>query len=235
MYQKSPKKYQELEEVISDLQQCVVFDDAGIRPIRASGSRWASHKLNAMKRVLSKYGAYTSHLITLTSDASVKDVDCAKLRGYVSKWIDAKYLLGCAFFVNLLSPCAIFSKVLQEDDIDILEAFTILLRTVKDVNKLSDKLLEHWKTYSTTIKNITTTSSGGKPENKYQCQGLRNLTQTKSFYEAKHQEYCASVTACLKSRFAWSDLTLIQDIITALATQGWQKCLDEEECESETS
>ena len=80
-----------------------------------------------MKRVLSRYGAYTNHLIALTTDSSVKDVDRAKLRGYVSKWIDAKYLLGCAFFVNLLSPCAILSKVLQEDDIDILEAFTSLL------------------------------------------------------------------------------------------------------------
>ena len=234
IYEKSPKKCRELEEVISDLQQCVVFDDAGIRPIRASGSRWVSHKLNAMKRVLSKYGAYTSHLIALTTDGSVKDVDRAKLRGYVSKWIDAKYLLGCAFFVDLLSPCAIFSKVLQEDDIDILEAFTSLLRTVKDVNKLSDKPLEQWKTYSTTIKKVTTTISGGKVENNYQCQGLHNLTQAKSFYEAKHQDYCASVTACMKSRLAWSDLTLIRDTITVLATQGWQKCLDEEECESET-
>ena len=132
--------------------------------------------------------------------------------------------------MDLLSPCAIFSKVLQEDDIDALEAITSLLRTVKDVNKLSDKPIEHWKTYSTT----TTASSGGKAEDIYQCQGLRNLTQAKSFYEAKHQEYCASVTACMKSRLAWSDLTLIRDTITVLATQGWQKCLDEEECESET-
>ena len=29
IYEKSPKKCRELEEVISDLQQCVVFDDAG--------------------------------------------------------------------------------------------------------------------------------------------------------------------------------------------------------------
>ena len=186
----------------------MVFDDAGIRPICASGSRWVSHKLNAMKRVLSKYGAYASHLIALTADSSVKDVDRAKLCGYVSKWIDAKYLLGCAFFVNLLSPCAILSKVLQEDDVDVLEAFTSLLRTVKDINKLSNKPLEQWKTYSTTIKKITITSasSSGKAEDIYQYQGLRNLTQAKSFYEAKHQEYCTAITACMKSRLAWSDL-----------------------------
>ena len=143
IYDKSPKKCCELEEVISDLQKCVVFDDAGVRPIQASGSRWVSYKLNAMKRVLSRDGAYTSHLIALNF---CKD---AKLHGYASKLIDAKYLLGCAFvimvclFVNLLSPYAIFLKVLQEDDIDIVEAFTSLLRTVKDVNKPSDKPLEH--------------------------------------------------------------------------------------------
>ena len=37
----------------------------------------------------------------------------------------------------------------------------------------------------------------------------------------------------MKSRLTWSDLTLIRDTITVLATQGWQKCLDKE-CESET-
>lgn len=39
VYEKSLKKCCELEKVISDLQHCVVFDDAGIRPICPSGSR----------------------------------------------------------------------------------------------------------------------------------------------------------------------------------------------------
>ena len=57
---------------------------------------------------------------------------------------DAKYLLRCAFCQSSVNKCN-FSKVLQKDDIDILEALTSLLRTIKDVNKLSDKSLEHWK------------------------------------------------------------------------------------------
>jgi len=95
-----------------------------------------------MKRVLSKFGAYTSHLTQLSTDSSVKAVDRAKLQGYLRKWVDAKYLLGCAFFIDLLSPCAIFSKVMQEDDLDVLGAFSSLIRTVKEVNKLSSKPLE---------------------------------------------------------------------------------------------
>ena len=91
IYEKSPKKCRELEEIITDLQRYIQFDDAGIKPVRASGSRWISHKLSAMKRVLSKFGAYTSHLIALSEDRTVKSVDQAKLHGYCSKWVNAKY------------------------------------------------------------------------------------------------------------------------------------------------
>ena len=64
-----------------------------------------SHKWNAIKRVLAKYGAYTNHLVALSRDPSVKAVDKAKLTGYCTRWVDAKYILGCAVFVDILSPC----------------------------------------------------------------------------------------------------------------------------------
>ena len=69
-----------------------------MKPVRSSGSRWVAHKLNAMKRVLSKFGAYTNHIASLSEDSSVKSADRAKLKGYYSRWIEAKYLLGCALF-----------------------------------------------------------------------------------------------------------------------------------------
>ena len=110
VYEKSPKKCRELEEVVADLRQCVEFNDAGVRPLRASGSRWMSHKLNAMKRVLSKFGAYTNHLIALSMDSSVKAVNRAKLQGYLRKWVDAKYLLGCAFLLTYYRLVQYFQK-----------------------------------------------------------------------------------------------------------------------------
>jgi len=102
-------------------------------------------------------------------------------------------------FIDLLLPCAIFSKVMQEDDLDVLGVFTSLLCTVKEVNKLSSKPLEQWRTYSTTLTKL---SDG----NSYQCQELKNLSQAKSFYENKHDEFCTSVIACMKGKLAWSDL-----------------------------
>ena len=85
LYEKSPKKCRELESIITDLRECFEFDGNGVRPVRAGGSRWISHKLNAMKRVVAKYGAYTAHLSTLSCDSSVKLSDRAKLTGYLRK------------------------------------------------------------------------------------------------------------------------------------------------------
>jgi hypothetical protein len=168
IYEKSPKKCRQLEEVINDLKTCLILDDNGVKPVRASGSRWVTHKLNAMRRVLSKYGAYTNHLTALSTDSTVKSTDQAKLQGYCRKWVDAKYLLGCAFYVDLLTPCAIFSKVLQSDDLDVLAALMSLLSTIKEINKLSSLPLEKWPTYASTLKKIVLENG----ERVYQCQSL---------------------------------------------------------------
>ena len=155
LYENSSKKCRELEEIVTELRECVSLEDGGTRPIRASGSRWIIHKWNAMKQVLSKYGAYTTHLATLSEDSTANSVDRAKLRGYYLKWTNAKYLLGCAFFVDLLNPCSILSKVMQHDDLDIMSVLTSLLRSVKEIEKLSTTALDKWSTYVSTLVKCT--------------------------------------------------------------------------------
>ncbi len=86
--EKSPKKCRELEDIIADLMICFSFDDAVVKLVRSSGSRWVSHKLNAIKRVISKFGVYTNHINALSEDHSVKSTNRAKLTGYYSKWIE---------------------------------------------------------------------------------------------------------------------------------------------------
>ena len=68
---------------------------------------------------------YIHHLAALSEESSVKSSDRAKLRGYHTKWIEGKYLIGCAVFVDLLTPCFVFSKVMQSDEVDILTAVTV--------------------------------------------------------------------------------------------------------------
>ena len=224
LYEKSPKRCRELEGVVSDLKDCVTIDGSkGSRPIRASGSRWLSHKLNAMKRVLSKYGAYTSHLIALSEDCTVKSTDRAKLRGYCRQWTDAKYVLGCAIFIDLLSPSAIFSKTMQSDELDILAALTSLLRAIKETEKLKSLQLSQWPVYSATLKNVQD-ENGQKV---YQCQELKRFNEAVSYFTRHHGEFCSQVTECIRTRMEWSNTEVIRDIISTLAVQGWEKLLDE--------
>ena len=76
----------------------------------------------------------------------MKSTDRAKLRGYYLQWAHAKYILGCALFIDLLTPCSIFSKVMQSDEIGIVAALTSLLKTLCEMEKLAYKPLSQWAT-----------------------------------------------------------------------------------------
>jgi hypothetical protein len=181
-----------------------------------------------MKRVLAKYGAFTHHLLTLSEDSSVKAVDRAKLKGYYTKWIQGKYILGCAVFVDLLLPCAIFSKVMQSDEIDILGALNSLLKTIQETDKLASKPLHQWPTYAATQKKFT--EEGG--EKSYQSQVVQCLSGAETYYAAHCEDYCSRVIQCIRTRLAWSDLQVMRDIVYFLSTHGWEKVLQEAEEDS---
>ena len=57
--------------------------------------------------------------------------------------------------VDLLTPCTVLSKVMQSNDLDILAAITSLLRSVKEVDKLSSTPLDRWPTYAATLLKCT--------------------------------------------------------------------------------
>lgn len=224
LYEKSPKKCRELEDIIQDLKNCFDMEENGIKPVRSSGSRWVSHKLKAMTRVISKYGAYTSHLATLSEDSSVKSADRAKLRGYYNKWTDTKCLLGCAFFTDLLTPCMIFSKCMQSDEVDILGALTGAVKTLKETNELASKPVDEWPTYSNTLKKCVREEDGSTV---YQLQHLKRFDGGKAYFTSHYQDYCHRVHECIKTRLSWSDIQLMRDIITFLSSHGWEKTLQD--------
>ena len=77
LYEKSPKKIQELVDVVQDLKGVFELPSGGNIPVRAHGSRWITHKRNALLRVIDRYGAYIAHLTSLSQDGSVKPDDKA--------------------------------------------------------------------------------------------------------------------------------------------------------------
>ena len=96
--------------------------------IRACGTRFVSHKVAAVGRIIDKYGAYCNHLSTMSEDCTFKPADRQKLKVYAKQWSDCKVLLGCAyFFFYVLKPCSILCKVLQEDYVCVVRAAESLI------------------------------------------------------------------------------------------------------------
>ena len=129
-----------------------------------------------MKRVLSKFGAM-SHLATLSEDRSVKAADRAKLTGYCKKWVNAKYILGCALFVDLLTPCT-------------PRSFNLSPKNSKETEKLSSKPLDQWPTYAATIRNCTE-KDGNKT---YQCHEPKQFSEAVRLYSSQYEDYCSKVS-----------------------------------------
>ena len=138
LYEKSPKKCRKLDEVVVELKLCLepgeMPDKGGNRPLRACGTRFVSHKVAALGKLIDRYGAYLSHLTSLTEDSTIKASDKQKLKGYILKWRDAKMIFGCALFHDLLKPSAILCKVLQDDEVCVVSAIEAVLKTNKAID-----------------------------------------------------------------------------------------------------
>ena len=83
--------------------------EISVKPVKASGTRWISHKVNAMKLCLFKWGLYIEHLENMMNDKSVLAKDRAKIKGYLKDRSKAEipkyfiYLLCIASRLSLAS------------------------------------------------------------------------------------------------------------------------------------
>lgn len=57
----------------------------------------------------------------------------------------------------------------------------------------------------------------------YQGADLKKCTDVVAFFKANHPHYCDLVQTCLKDRLATQETDLLSQVITILATQGWEK------------
>ena len=71
-----------------------------------------------MGRVIEKFGLYAQHL-QHSIDTAKKFQDRATLQEKFTKLINAKFLLRCALFTNVLAEAKHFSLITQEQNIDV--------------------------------------------------------------------------------------------------------------------
>ena len=68
LYEKSPKKCRELSDIIDYLKEVYKLPQGGNLLVRASGSRWITHKRKVLQCVVDHYGAYLDHTAILVED-----------------------------------------------------------------------------------------------------------------------------------------------------------------------
>ncbi len=197
LYEISPKKCRELNEIVESLQMCLDETEMslskGNRPMRSSGTRFVSHKVAALNRFMDKFGAYLSHLTSLTHDPSVNSLDKARLTGYMRKGRDGKMILWCALFHYLLKPCSILSKALQDDNVSIIDAIQGVVKTNKSIEQLKATSWDDFPSVKKVISRITTSQDGIST---YQA---TNFAQGLAHLRTINDQLVDSVVTCLKN------------------------------------
>ena len=134
---KSPKKLSELTELFQHMKDMQVddFELGTVKPIRACGTRWISHKLAAMCVAFDKYGLFISHIKEMSQDKSCASSARAKMTGYLRSWNRTAMIVKLGFYIDMLEPISKLSLALQSDEIDPVQA-------IEAMGKISEKLLD---------------------------------------------------------------------------------------------
>ena len=185
-------------------------------------TRFVAHKVAALNRVIDRYGAYLSHTMALTENPKVKSVDKQKLKGYIKQWQDFKMLLGCAAFHDILKPCAILCKVLQEDEACVVRAIESILRTKKSIYNLKSIPFHNLPT----VKKVLNRIQHDDGSVTYQEAEVTNYQSGLAYLESHQEEYMDAVQQCLKNRIRVQNLDILTHSLVILATNGWEKSED---------
>ena len=89
-----------------------------VKPCRSRGSRWASHKLAALKAVVRNYCSIISHFQDMASDQrpDIKPDEVCRLKGYLKKRKFLAFLYHCSFYVDVLEKISLMSLIFHSDD-----------------------------------------------------------------------------------------------------------------------
>ena len=219
LYKKSPKKTRELESIVEELKEVYEFSGSGNKPIRSQGSRWIDHKRRALQRVTDRYGAFISHLIALSEDASLKSEDRARMKGFAQKWSHGKYVVACAMYTDVLKPPSALSLSLQGSEVDIVYGIKQLLKASTTMVSMLEQDPLEWSTVKLVLDRV---QNDGDGEQVYQGVSLKRYDATMLSYCSKQaQSDLRRLTEKMRERLEWSDTELLRALLVFVETQSW--------------
>lgn len=131
IYHRSPKRLRNLRQI--GIRNKVVV----VRPPRASGTRWISHRLKALKALENNYTCIIRHLTKLSSKTGK---DSAKMKGYLKTMKTEKFVLSIAAYRDILEKLSKFSLAMQSVTKSVTEVQLDIESVIAEVKNLKPNL-----------------------------------------------------------------------------------------------
>ena len=104
------------------------FEDSGLRPTRTYGTRWISHRLNALHKFYDKFKVFVLHLENLIREATMKEKSF--LEGVRRKVFSSSVIINAVLFSDTLAPVKDLSIALQNNSFKIVDATTKIIECI---------------------------------------------------------------------------------------------------------
>ena len=70
LYKNSSKKVRELKNLYQILREQFETYGKNIRPVKSTGTRWIDHRIQAMEKLVNKFGLYMQHIQNIIADTT---------------------------------------------------------------------------------------------------------------------------------------------------------------------
>ena len=190
------------------------FHEGSVKPYKASGTRWITHKVKAMKITLMNWGVYIMHL-----DKSVPPSDQNKLKGYLKAWSQSKIPFLLALFIDVLSVVSNLSLVFQSDSIDVVSFCDAISKAKRQMERLQECSFETMPF----VKNLLSKIEEKEPTFFYMNIPIENYEKAKGNIAKKKTEILENVSNYLSKRLEEEidSETMFQHTPKILNCEGW--------------
>ena len=89
LYKNSSKKVRELKNLYQILREQFETYGKNIRPVKSTGTRWIDHRIQAMEKLVNKFGLYMQHIQNIITDTT-KQLDCANYKASLINTLNQK-------------------------------------------------------------------------------------------------------------------------------------------------
>ena len=204
-----------------ELQKTFEFEEGGTKPVRSCGTCWITHKLNAMRLLVDKFGLYMQHLENITKDKSYKTQMQSKVKGYLKTWKKPSTLLHLCFYIDLLTPVAQLSLALQREEINPVNAIDALGSIQQKLRRLMEKPFHDFKSISEFKRKCTENEFG---EMVYQGFHLKFLTEEiTNIAEKKKERELGLISDVIEERLKDNDSYYLNLIAQILNCKSWDR------------